>query len=30
MSWLRIKELVRKEFIQLLRDKRNRMVLYFS
>ena len=24
MSWLRIRELVRKEFIQLLRDKRNR------
>ena len=30
MSWLRIKELVRKEFIQLLRDKRNRMVLFVS
>ena len=30
MNWLRIKELVRKEFIQLLRDKRNRMVLFVS
>jgi ABC-2 type transport system permease protein len=28
MSWLRIRELVRKEFIQLLRDRRNRMVLF--
>jgi ABC-2 type transport system permease protein len=30
MSWLRIKELVRKEFIQLFRDKRNRMLLFVS
>lgn len=28
MNWLRIRELVRKEFIQLLRDKRNRAVLF--
>ena len=28
MSWLRIRELVRKEFIQLFRDKRNRVVLF--
>jgi ABC-2 type transport system permease protein len=27
MSWLRIRELVRKEFIQLLRDPRNRVLL---
>ena len=27
MNWPRIRELVRKEFIQLLRDKRNRMLL---
>jgi len=27
MSWLRIRELVRKEFIQLFRDKRNRPLL---
>ena len=27
MSWLRIKELVRKEFIQLIRDKRSRVIL---
>jgi len=27
MSWLRIRELVRKEFIQLFRDKRNRGIL---
>jgi ABC-2 type transport system permease protein len=27
MSWLRIKELVRKEFIQLMRDRRNRVIL---
>jgi len=27
MSWLRIRELVRKEFIQLFRDKRNRPIL---
>jgi ABC-2 type transport system permease protein len=30
MSWLRIRELVRKEFIQLLRDKRNRLVLFVA
>ena len=30
MSWLRIRELVRKEFIQLLRDKRNRVVLFIA
>jgi len=30
MSWLRIKELVRKEFIQLFRDKRNWAVLFVS
>ena len=28
MNWSRIRELVRKEFIQLLRDKRNRVVLF--
>lgn len=28
MNWLRIRELVRKEFIHLLRDKRNRVVLF--
>ncbi|PKN89449.1 MAG: ABC transporter permease [Deltaproteobacteria bacterium HGW-Deltaproteobacteria-1] len=28
MSWPRIRELVRKEFIQLLRDKRNRVILF--
>jgi ABC-2 type transport system permease protein len=27
MSWLRIREMVRKEFIQLFRDKKNRVVL---
>ena len=27
MSWLRIREMVRKEFIQLFRDKKNRLVL---
>ncbi|MHB8770587.1 MAG: ABC transporter permease [Syntrophales bacterium] len=27
MSWLRIREMVRKEFIQLFRDKRNRPIL---
>ena len=27
MSWLRIRELVRKEFIQLFRDKKNRPLL---
>jgi len=30
MNWPRIRELVRKEFIQLLRDKRNRMVLFVA
>lgn len=30
MSWGRIRELVRKEFIQLLRDKRNRVVLFVA
>ncbi|MBP7340931.1 MAG: ABC transporter permease [Smithellaceae bacterium] len=30
MSWLRIRELVRKEFIQLLRDRRNRLVLFVA
>jgi len=30
MNWLRIRELVRKEFIQLLRDRRNRMVLFVA
>ncbi len=30
MNWLRIRELVRKEFIQLLRDKRNRVVLFIA
>ena len=30
MSWLRIRELVRKEFIQLLRDKRNRVILFVA
>jgi len=28
MAWLRIRELVRKEFIQLFRDKRNRPILF--
>jgi ABC-2 type transport system permease protein len=28
MNWSRIRELVRKEFIQLLRDKRNRVILF--
>ena len=27
MSWLRIRELVRKEFIQLFRDRKNRPLL---
>ena len=27
MSWLRIRELVRKEFIQLFSDKRNRRIM---
>lgn len=30
MSWLRIRELVRKEFIQLFRDKRNRPLLIIT
>ncbi|MHB8136778.1 MAG: ABC transporter permease [Smithellaceae bacterium] len=30
MSWPRVRELVRKEFIQLLRDKRNRAVLFVA
>lgn len=30
MNWSRIRELVRKEFIQLLRDKRNRAVLFVA
>lgn len=30
MNWLRIRELVRKEFIQLLRDKRNRGILIIA
>ncbi len=30
MSWLRIKELVRKEFIQVFRDRRNRPILVVS
>ena len=30
MSWLRIREMVRKEFIQLFRDKKNRMILFVS
>jgi ABC-2 type transport system permease protein len=30
MSWLRIRELVRKEFIQLFRDKKNRPLLIIS
>lgn len=30
MSWMRIRELVRKEFIQLLRDPRNRLILFVS
>jgi len=30
MNWPRIRELVRKEFIQLLRDKRNRMILFVA
>ena len=28
MSWLRIRELVRKEFIQLLSDRRNRAIMF--
>ncbi|MDD3250446.1 MAG: ABC transporter permease [Smithellaceae bacterium] len=30
MSWMRIRELVRKEFIQLLRDRRYRMILFVA
>jgi len=30
MSWLRIREMVRKEFIQLFRDKRNRPILILA
>jgi len=30
MSWLRIREMVRKEFIQLFRDKRNRPILVMA
>ena len=30
MSWLRIRETVRKEFIQLFRDKRNRPILVMA
>jgi len=30
MSWLRIRELVRKEFIQLFRDKKNRPILVIA
>jgi ABC-2 type transport system permease protein len=30
MSWLRVKELVRKEFIQLFRDRKNRPLLVIS
>ncbi|HOW57876.1 MAG TPA: ABC transporter permease, partial [Smithellaceae bacterium] len=30
MSWMRIRELVRKEFIQLLRDPRNRLILFVA
>ena len=30
MSWLRIRELVRKEFIQLFRDKKNRPLLIIA
>ncbi|MDZ4163685.1 MAG: ABC transporter permease, partial [Smithellaceae bacterium] len=30
MSWLRIREMVRKEFIQLFRDKKNRVVLFVA
>ena len=30
MSWLRIRELVRKEFIQLFRDRKNRPLLVIS
>ncbi len=30
MNWLRIREMVRKEFIQLFRDKKNRPVLFIA
>ena len=30
MNWLRIRELVRKEFIQLFRDKKNRPILIIA
>ncbi len=30
MNWLRIRELVRKEFIQLFRDRKNRPLLVIS
>lgn len=30
MNWLRIRELVRKEFIQLFRDERNRRILFIA
>ena len=30
MSWLRIREMVRKEFIQLFRDKRSRPILILT
>ena len=30
MSWLRIREMVRKEFIQLFRDKRSRPILVIA
>jgi ABC-2 type transport system permease protein len=30
MSWLRIREMVRKEFIQLFRDRKNRVVLVLA
>ena len=30
MSWIRIRELVRKEFIQLFRDKKNRPLLIIA
>ncbi len=30
MSWLRIRELVRKEFLQLFRDKKNRPLLFIA
>ena len=30
MAWLRVRELVRKEFIQLFRDKKNRPLLFIA